>query len=153
MKHYRTFRLLAVLIMAFIIGLTGCREISTSLPSACDSIDGPSKLCDLAAEHGVNLTVIADGLGLANIIAIGKGVYTKDEALKAVTGLRQFMAAPVSYAAFRMELTETINAYPMLLNTADRYLAMLVDTKIMYKNDRELIRGWLDRLIQGLQPD
>lgn len=51
-----------------------------------------------------------------------------------------------------MELTETISSYPLLLNTADRYIGMLVDTQIMYKNDLELIRGWLDRLIQGLQP-
>lgn len=58
--------------------------------------------------------------------------------------------SPVSYAAFRAELTETIKTYPYLLNTADRYLGMMVETRIMYRADADLIKGWLDRLITGL---
>lgn len=130
----------------------GCVQDGTmpAFPSACDSVEGPSRLCELAAENNVNLSVVADGLGLANIIAIEKGLYEKEQAIKVLVGLRAFMESPVSYAAFRAELTETIKTYPYLLNTADRYLGMMVETQIMRRADSDLIKGWLDRLIAGL---
>lgn len=131
--------------------LTGCAGIQ--LPSACDTVQGPSVLCRIAADQGVNLSVVADGLGLTNIVAIEKGLYSRQEALKVLAGLRAFMESPVTYVAFRAELSGVIEAYPYLLQTADRYLARLVSARVMYPDDQRMIMGWLDRLIAGLDPE
>ena len=109
-------------------------------------------LCDIAAKQGVNLSVVADGLGLANIIAISKGLYTADQATKVLVGLRAFMDSPVSYAALKLKIEDTITAYPYLLQTVDKYTSALVSTQIMYAEDQNLIKNWLDRLILSLQP-
>ena len=122
------------------------------LPSACDTIQGPSMLCEIAAERGVNLSVVADGLGLASIVAIRKGLYTADQATKALIGLRVFMDSPVSYAALKFKIDDTIATYPYLLQTVDKYTSALVSTQIMYAEDQRLIKSWLDRLILSLQP-
>ena len=143
--------LLFILATALALITFGCSSgLEVALPDACDEVEGPSMLCEIAAEKGVNLSVVADGLGLANVIAIEKGRYTKEQALKVLAGLRSFMESPVSYAAFKAELTGVIEAYPYLLQTVDKYLSQLVSTQIMYTADQDLIKGWLDRLITGL---
>lgn len=143
------------LILAFVLLFFGCIEIipgGFKLPSACDEIQGPSKFCEMAAEHGVNLTLIADSFGVLNDIAIHKNKYTKAQALEVLTRLRLFMNSPVSYAAFRLELTEILDRYSYLKSTSDRYISMLVSTQVIYPEDLRLIKGWLDRLIAGLAP-
>lgn len=144
----KKFFILAILFL--FIGCAAQDGTMPVMPSACDTIQGPSMLCAMAAEQGVNLSMVADGLGLANIIAIERGMYSKEDALKVLTGLRQFMDGPVSYAAFRAELDGVVTAYPYLLNTLEQYTSRLIDTRIMYTEDANLIRGWLDRLIKGL---
>lgn len=160
MKKFLNFNLLMlILLIVCMFAMFGCASTGSGglddikLPDACDTIEGPSKLCELAAEQNVNLSVVADGLGLLNIIAIEKGLYTKDQALGALIDLRGFVEMPVSYAAFRTEITDTISAYPYLLQTADRYVNALVSNQIMYSEDQRLIAGWLERLIIDLAPD
>ncbi|MCG8643357.1 MAG: hypothetical protein MI862_26760 [Desulfobacterales bacterium] len=159
MKKRFNFNLWTVLLLICLLALWGCESNSSGvfgaikLPDACDMVEGPSKLCDLAAENNVNLSMVADGLGLANIIAIEKGLYTEEQAVSVLVGLKAFMENPVTYAAFKTELTDTIAAYPYMLQTVDRYVNALVSTQIMFPEDQRLIMGWLDRLIAGLSPD
>lgn len=131
--------------------LTGCGTMGEMYPNRCDTIESPSRLCTIAENRGMNLSMIADGLGLANLVAIEKGLYTKDQARSALVKLRLIFESPVSYAGFRLHLTKITEGYPLLFNTVQAYLDLLVDTRIMYKADQDLIKGWIDRLILSLE--
>lgn len=144
-------KLFCLIVMAILF--TGCSDKGLGLyyPSACDSIEGPSMLCEMAAKNNINLTMLADSFGVLNEVAINKNKYSKADALKVLTELRDFLEAPVSYVAFKAELEPVLESSPYLVSATNKYISQLISGQIMYKKDQDLIKGWLDRMIAGLE--
>ena len=131
------------------ISLIGC---AGQLPSVCDQITEPCRLCDLSRKYNVRLEDIGAGLIIANAVAIGEGLYTKQEALEVVQALRSILDNPVSYVYFRDEVYRYVNAYPGLLEVATAYFNDIGSlTQVMYAKDRAILSEFLDQQIQGLK--
>lgn len=129
----------------------GCSTTLSNLPSKCDNLEN-SLLCDISEKYEVRLEDIGNILIVANDIAIGEDLYSKDDAIRVMNELRAVLDNPVSYAFFRANIYEKINAYPGLLDIASVYFNELENvTQIMYSEDQDLLKGWLDRQISILE--
>lgn len=137
-------------LLVIVIG-QGCAGIGTA-PSICETITEPSLLCDLSEKSGVRLEDIGNGLVIANAVAIGQGLYTKDQALKVMQEIRSILDNPVSYAFFKSGVYEKVKAYPGLIEVAEIYFEELgAKTQIMYRVDRDILTGWMDKQIKRLE--
>ena len=121
------------------------------IPTVCDKITEPSIFCDLSKKANVRFEDVGNGLIIANAVAIGEGIYTKEQALKVMKELKLFMADPVTYAAFKAEVYLKMDKYPGLLLVAELYLGQFSGlNQPIYAADRTLIIGWLDQQIKIL---
>jgi hypothetical protein len=141
----------ALLVMLAAVWLApGCAGLKT-LPSVCDDLQTPSKLCEVSKKYGVRIEDIGNGLIIANAVAIGQGVYTKDEALKVMKEIRAVLDNPVSNAFFKAQVYLKVDTYPGLLEVASAYFSELGSlTQMMYAEDRRLLVGFLDQQIKIL---
>ena len=140
---------LLLIILAFVVLLFGC---ATTLPSKCDDVTDPSRLCDLSKQAGVRLEDVGNGLIVANAISIGSGLYTKEQALTVLKEFRSALDQPITYLAFKTLLYDKMDQYPGLIEVATIYFEQLGNIQeIMYPKDRELLAGWLDRQIKILE--
>lgn len=139
-------------IIALLIGIlaVGCVEIFNSGPTVCDTVQGNSVLCTMSDKHGVKLETIGNVLIVANRTAIAAGAYSKSDALKALVEIRKLIDSPVSYAFFTTEVRRVSKKYPGLIQIAEKYLSDLIEDKIMFKADREILQKFLDSRIKSL---
>ena len=123
-----------------------------NLPSTCDNIaPGESILCDMAKERGIRIEDVGNAFIVINAIAIGEGVYTREEALFVCKTLRAILDDPITYIQFHEALTSRINRYPGLLEVATSYLALFNMDIDIYPRDRTLLVSWLDDRIKRLE--
>lgn len=127
---------------------TGCAATG---PSVCDGLTEKSYLCEAADKSGAKLEDIGNVLIVANAVAIGQGVYTKEQALKVMVDIRSRLDFPVSYLFIRSMVTDATSRYPGLFEVAAIYLAQFNSPRIMYGKDREILTSWLDQQIKLLQ--
>lgn len=145
MKRNRMYLVILVLATWAMLGASCAIFPKTSV---CDTLESPSYLCDISKKYGVRLEDVGNGLIIANAVAIGQGLYTKEQALVVLMEIRVFLDNPISYAAFKAHVYEQMDAYPGLLEVATVYFSELGEnTMIMFKADRDLLAGWLDKQI------
>lgn len=149
-QNQRFWIALLILMSMLFVSCGYVKGVKEIMPNRCDTVQGPSKLCEIASEKGINLSVLADGLGLLNIIAIDRGLYTKEQALKVLIDIRTFVNGPISYVMLQAKLSKTVSEYPYLLTATQKYLNLLSYNHPMFSEDQKLVKGWLDRLITGL---
>lgn len=134
----------------FLFFLVGCGHLA-NLPSVCDHLE-QSRLCVISQKYDVRLEDVGNILIVANAVAIGQGLYTVDDAIKVMKELRSVLNDPISYALFKAKVDESIRAYPGLIEVASIYFAELGGiTDNMYLDDRNLLKGWLDKQILILE--
>ena len=139
-----------IVICAAVYFAQGCAGIGTR-PSICDTLTEPSLLCDLSAKYNVRLEDIGNGLIIANAVAIGQGFYTRDQAVEVMKEIRAILDNPVSYAFFKVGVYEKVDLYPGLLEVASVYFSELGGlTQIMYRTDRDILIGFMDKQIKTL---
>ena len=139
-----------IIMCAAVYFAQGCAYL-TPMPSVCDTIEGPSLLCDLSEKYKVRLEDIGNGLIIANAVAIGQGLYTRDQAVEVMKEIRAILDNPVSYAFFKAGVDEKVALYPGLLEIATVYFSELGGlTQIMYRTDRDILIGFLDKQIEIL---
>lgn len=136
---------LAILFLVFLIGCVATKP----KPSICDPVPvSESLLCDAAARSGVRLEFVGNILVAANIEAIGKGKYTKEQALTVLNTLKDFMSMPVSYSFVNRYVMDAFKRNPGLFLIATEYIDQFTGTQIIRSKDREILVGWLDKQIQ-----
>ena len=140
-----------VLAVAF-FGIVGC----LTTESVCEDAnlptgENPSLLCKAADDLGVKLEHVSLGIRVANVGAIGSGVYTSSEALGALTLLRAILGGPITYSAFKSELLNLSAQYPGMLEIGQGVLNTFVMPKIMHPKDVEILTVWLDNRIAELK--
>lgn len=139
-------RIVLLLSLCLAIGCAGLGD----RPSVCDTTE-KSLLCDLSAEYGVRIEDIGNGLIIANSVAIGEGLYTREQARAVLVDLRAILDNPVSYAFFRLQVLDRVAKYPELILVAQQYFDELTTGQIMYKADRQMLCAWLDDRIEALE--
>jgi len=137
----------AMVLMLFMVA--GCVGTQTA-PSVCDTVE-KSMLCDLAQDQGVRLEDIGLVLIVVNSVAIGEGLYSKDQARAVLVDLRAILDNPVSYVFFRANVYDSVDKYPELLEVCKLYLDRFTTGRIMYKADRAILISWLDDRIEALK--
>ena len=139
-----------ILACAAVYFAQGCAGIGTR-PSICDTLTEPSQLCWLSEKYNVRLEDIGNGLIVANAVAIVQGVYTKEDAIAVMRDIRAILDNPVSYAFFKTGVDARVAFYPGLLEIATVYFSELGGvTQIMYRTDRDILIGFLDKQIKML---
>jgi hypothetical protein len=142
--------LLAFLLLP-IAGITGCITSKAPTPSVCDSISaGDSQLCTLAAKSGQRLEDIGSTLIVANMVAIGSGAYTQEQARLELVGLRASLDSPITYVAMQGRVRQTLSKSPGLFIIATLYLDQLGSDQIISPVDSGILKSWLDRQINTL---
>jgi len=142
----------ALIIMCAAVYLSqGCASVGTR-PSVCDTITEPSLLCEYSAEIGVRLEDVGTGLIVANAANIGLfKLYTTEQAVKVMKEIRAILDNPVSYAYFKGQIDQRLSQYPGLLQVAEAFFDTLgAQTQIMYRTDRDILIGFLDKQIEIL---
>lgn len=128
----------------------GCGALAT-MPSVCDSVDpGESVLCDLAKDNKIRIEDVGNAFIFVNAIAIGEGVYTKEEAVEVCQALLDVLDTPITYIALRTELLDQVQKYPGLLEVAQSYMAIFNVDEDIYRKDRDLLIKWLNERIGSL---
>ena len=138
---------LALLIV--LLAFTSCSTVGIA-PSVCDDLSEPSLLCQTAAKFGVRLEDIGGALVIANTVAIAAGTYTKADALEVISELRSGLMDPISYIAFRTNISLYVYKYPGLLEVAQMYIKQFTSTQDILDTDRKLLIDWLDVQIESL---
>lgn len=131
--------------------LAGCAGLQRA--SVCDTIVGPSELCQIAAKqgNGVRLDDVGDLLIVANVAAIEAGFYTREKAIQVLEELRDILENPVSYAWFKGQVYLRVDQYPGLLEVATVYFSELGSlSRIMYASDQRILRDYLEKQIKVL---
>jgi len=139
---------LFLLVIGICFLLSAC---ALNLPSKCEQITEPSMLCQMAEEHQVRLEDIGNILIVANAVAIGEGLYTREQAIEVMMDLKYILENPVSYLFFKGEVEKTLIKYPGLFEVAQIYMTELTSPQIMYSTDREMLSNWLGDRIAGLE--
>ena len=135
--------------LIFVLLLVGCA--TGDMPSKCDIIaPGDSILCDMAQERGIRIEDVGNAFIVVNAIAIGEGLYTREEAISVCEGLSEVLDDPITYIAFHAALSDRLDRYPGLLVVAMSYLNMFNLDIEMYAQDRALLVNWLDNRIISL---
>lgn len=147
----KTTRIGLTFILIMTIGIFACTGLETKpQPSVCDSLE-KSLLCELAAEQGMRIEDVGAVVQVANSILIGEGVYSKSQALTVMQHFRDILDNPVSYVFFKTEVEKYVSKYPGLLDVTQYYIDRFVDTKMMYRADRDLLIAWLDKQVEILK--
>lgn len=139
------------LMFLFVVGLyAGCSHFS-DLPSVCDTIPSEeSVLCDMAKERDIRVEDIGTVFIVANAVAIGEGLYTKEQAIEICRELRDLFDDPITYVTFKASVMDKVDKYPGLLDVALSYLGVFNFDVDIYPIDRQLIVDWLDEQILRL---
>ena len=132
-----------------LVFLTSCSTIGMR-PSVCDDLSEPSLMCQTAAKFGVRLEDIGGALVIANTVAIASGTYSKADAVEVLSELRSGLLDPISYFAFRTNISLYVNKYPGLLEVAQMYINQFTSTNDILGTDRKLLLDWLDKQIEAL---
>jgi len=133
------------IIMALLFIALSC-QTPTSLCVGKDSV-----LCNIEKSTGVSINDIKNGLIVANAVAIGRGLYTAEEAKTVLLNIKS-MKNSMTYLSFRTLLVSTFKDYPGLFYVASQYLSlpsMLSDTLIS-KDDIVIIDNIIDTQISLL---
>jgi len=140
---------LVALIVAVAFILSSCAGFK-NLPSVCDDLEG-SALCDTADNAGVRLEDIGNAFIIANAISIGQGIYTKEQARVVLNELQDALMNPITWVLFSDIVKGKIEQYPGLLEIAEGYFTVLVDSYAqIYDADRTILVGWLGKQIKIL---
>ena len=143
---------LRILLCVFVVALfVGC--VPSTLPSICDDLgDQPSILCDLTKDensvfYGVRLEDIGNALIVANAIAIGQNLYTREDATTVLDVFIALLQDPVtSGATFVTEVLDITNEYPGLFEVATVYLSELrLQTQPFLAADRDILSKLLTK--------
>ena len=144
----------AALLMISTVAFTGCAGWQ-NMPSTCDKYtEGESVLCGLADKIGVRLEDIGNVLIVANTVAIGEGVYTKEQANEVFTGIINLLGGPsdrafITYDQFRQGILDIAGKYPGLVMVASSYLDMFLgQQQIITPVDKEMLVKWFEARIQ-----
>lgn len=132
-----------------LLAFTGCATLG-SAPSVCDDLTEPSLLCLTAAKFGVRLESIGGALVAVNTAAIALGEYSKADALRVISDLRSGLLDPISYVAYRTNISLYVDRYPGLLDVAQMFIGQFTSTNDILSTDRKLLIDWLDIQIASL---
>ena len=138
---------LLLVIVALLV--SGCGLMSG--PSVCDDTTEASVLCDLSLKAGVRLENVGNMLIIVNAIAIGEGAYSKQDALHALEGLREFIDSSVSYVLVKSKALEIVDKYPGLFTLTELYLQGFDSTSLLSAKDQRILTTWLDNRIRSLK--
>jgi hypothetical protein len=132
--------------------LMGCALLSKA-PSICDDLEGPSLMCEIAAKHNVRLEDIGNALVVINEIAIIEEAYSKEDAIEVLKEIRLLLdKGALSYAMFRLAVYEKAEKYAGLIEVAESYFWTFQNQRsFIYKEDRRILRDWINRQIERLQ--
>jgi len=136
-------------VFMFLCLIFGCAHLPGA-PSVCDDIKGRSLLCQMSEQSGVALEDIGNAFVIANAVAIGEGLYTKDQALDVMQEFLRFLEAPVSYVFVRNTVKQYTDKYPGLLVVSQMYVDRFISGRIMYKDDQEILKAWLAKQVKTL---
>lgn len=141
-------RLLIITMLIMFFCLIGC----ATGPSVCDSIaPGDSVLCDAVAGEEYQLEDIGNALIIANALAIGEEIYTREEAIEVCQELIELLNSPITYAKFKLGVDEELSDYPGLKDVVDLYTSDSVIDSDMYIIDRGIIIDWLTERIAEME--
>lgn len=141
--------LIAPVILALMVS---CPQFK-NLPSVCDNLEQPSYLCDISKQYDTRLEDIGNALIIANAVAIGQKVYTREQAISVLTEIRSALDNPISYVVFKNLVYDKVDSYPGLLEVASAYFSILgTNTENILPTDRGFLKSWIDRQIGILTP-
>lgn len=135
--------------------LMGC---GLTLPSVCDQEENEGAvLCkivkDANEKHGTNIRIedIGNGFVVANAIAIGQGIYTKEQAASVLDELRRLLEDPVTWAIWIGEVNIKIEKYPGLLEVGQAYFSVLANNyDPIIAADKQILSDWISYQIKIL---
>lgn len=144
----KKYFLLSILAAALVMLLAGC---AGNRPSVCDGIQpGDSLLCQIAADHDIQLEDVGLALVAVNAVAIGEGLYTRDQAQEVINRLLLALDGSITYAVFRDRIMEYTEKYPGLLDVAQTYLDRFALSKQIRETDRDILRTFLQKRLKAL---
>jgi len=135
----------SVLVCFMLIGCAG------KMPSVCDNLID-SKLCEISGKMNMRLEDVGNALIITNAIAIGEGLYTKEDALEVLHFLNDSVnEGGISYALFVELVGDAVAKYPGLFEVFQAYFNALVSAQIISPTDQQILSGWLSRQITNLE--
>lgn len=120
------------------------------IASKCDNPPEPSKICEYANEHNINTKLLSISISISNDIAIQEGLYTKEQAEKAIQSLLTVFDNPITYIAFKLELQTIMKKYPTLIEFTEIGFDMLSSNDIILEYDVYLIKYQLQFMLDKL---
>jgi hypothetical protein len=139
------------LIAVAMLVLVGCTTMGGG-PSVCDTIpEGDSQLCAISIANGVRLEDAGNALTLATAVAIGEGVFTKEQAIEIYTMWMDMLNNGITYTLFGSELKNMDEKYPGMSTILLSYFeeAFGID-ELISPVDKTLIQTWLQERINQL---
>jgi len=137
------------LIVVIALMLSSCAGFQ-NLPSVCDDIED-SALCNIADKNNVRLEDIGNAFIIANAVAIGQGMYSKEQARIVLNEIQGALMNPITWVLFSDIVRNKIDKYPGLLEIAEGYFSVLVsDYTQIYDADRTILVEWLAKQIKIL---
>jgi hypothetical protein len=117
-------------------------------PSVCDDIEqGESVLCDAMKDSKYRIEDVGNALIVANIIAIGEGVYTREDAVELCEDVITLLENPLEFVSIR-KLNEK---YPGLLDIVQIYVGSSFDIDMgLYPTDRKILIKWFKARIDSM---
>jgi len=138
---------LTVFLVVVMLSLSAC---AGKMPSVCDQLID-SRLCEISGKMNMRIEDVGNALIITNAIAIGEGLYTKEDALKVLNTLNDTVVeGGISYELFVTLVGDSIAKYPGLFEVFQAYFNALVSTQVISPTDQQILSGWLERQISAL---
>lgn len=142
-------KILLVFISAFFLFSCASTKIA---PSVCDKSPEDSFLCPAANTAGIRLEDLGNALIIANAIAIGQGLYSREQALEGYKDAKVMISdESLTYSLFAKNLLIIDRQYPGLMDVLWSYFQVFVDQDVVMTSfDRALLVSWIDDRILSL---
>lgn len=130
--------------------LSACTAL-TKKPSVCETQEGPSYLCEVAAKNHMRIEDVGNSLIVANALAISAGYYSPHQAIVVLEDVRSVLDRPVSYAFFKGELRRAAGVNPGMIDILGVFVDDLISSRVMYTRDRVMLQNWINARIESLE--